>query len=249
MRGAAPFGVFARSERQAHLEAIRAWLSLLGGEVPVFRRLGPSRGGGTPADRVDPPLGVSFLAGGRELRLELAGDLQPGLWGGSLFLEKGKAGKQGLDGLRRKALRAFLDHLALTCLEGEAREGRAWFLFAGEGGRGASRGHFRFAPLEPGEARRRLADWGRALLEEDPAVLMPLEALLASWYDDPGPSAEGIRDFVDASLEAGESISTLRGPVPGAHRYDPPADPRKVAGERLGAFLEQVETFFQEEKP
>ena len=243
-RGEAPFGVFADGERRSNLQPVRAWLGLLGDSSPVTWRLGASRSAQAQADRVAPALELPLMVAGRALLVELVGDLQPQLWGGSLFLESGKAPtKAGLAGVRRKALRAYLDHLALACVAEGNTAHRAWFLFAGEQGQAADAVSFTFKALGGAQARAILGDWVRDLLEGDHALLLPIEAVLEG-FEDGGPSFESIREYVDGKLEQGGDLggrfSTLYGPVPNPERYAPPAEPRPLVERRLGGFLEQV---------
>ena len=248
-KGEAPFGVFAAGERRTNLKPVRAWLGLLGEDRPVTWRLGPSRSAQGQADQVRPALELRVKLGERTLKVELVGDLQPQLCGGSLFLESGKLPtRSGWAGVRKKALRAYLDHLALACLaEGPAEplEHLAWFFFAGEEGRGGGAATFAFKPLGGLQAQEILAAWVQDLLEGDHAVLLPIEAVLDS-FEDGGPTPGSIREYVDGQLEKGGEnggkFSTLYGAVPTPERYAPPLEPRLLVERRLGGFLEQVRT-------
>jgi exodeoxyribonuclease V gamma subunit len=245
-RGEAPFGVFAQGERRTNLKPVHAWLDLLGEERPVTWRLGANRSSRVQADHAEPPLALTVTVGGEPLKVELVGDLQPQLCGGSLFLENGKVpSPRSLGAVRKKALRAYLDHLVLACSAERPAPHLAWFFFAGEEGKGKGAARFAFDPLTPAEAREILGAWVRDLLEGDHAMLMPIEAVLDSW-DEGGPTAQSIREFVEGKMEnrseAGGMFSTLYGPVPSPERYEPPPEPRALAERRLGPFLAQVRT-------
>ena len=249
-RGQAPFGVFADGERRIDLKAVRAWLRLLAGTAPATWRLGPSRSQRTRADRVLPAIALPVRDG--NLTVELAGELSPQLWGGSLFLETGKAPSKGLSpGLRKKALRAYLDHLALAC-QGDAEDHQAWFLFAGEDGQGEGVSSYTFKALEAEAARAILGAWLEELLEGDHAVLLPIEAVLDG-YGSGGPTEASILEFVAGKMEKdgdrGGMFSSLYGPVPNPESYPPPAEPRAIAERRLGAFLEQTLVLTGQEGP
>ena len=225
---------------------MRAWLQLLGEDRPETWRLGPSRSAKGQADQVQAALELNVTVAGMARVVQLVGDLAPQVCGGSLFLESGKVpGKAGLGAVRKKALRAYLDHLALACLRESGAAHRAWFFFAGVEGKGAGAARFSFDPLSGLEARAILGAWVAELLEGDHAVLLPIEAVLDS-FEDGGPSCASIREYVDGKLESGGDqggmFSTLYGPVPVPGRFEPPPEPRALVLRRLGRFLEQVGT-------
>jgi exodeoxyribonuclease V gamma subunit len=240
-RGEAPFGVFADRERRVNLQPVRTWLELLDGARPATWRLGASRTAGGQADHGRPPLELTVTVAGRPLRVELVGELQPQVWQGSLFLETGKLPGKKAPALQKKALKAYLDHLVLACVADHS-EHQAWFLCAGEPGKGGAILRYAFAALDGEAARAILGEWVRDLLEGDHAVLLPIEAVLDQYYD--GTLSEAsIRDFVDEKsqgAERGGSFSTLYGPVPDPLRWQPPTEPQALVEARLGGFLAQV---------
>ncbi len=234
-RAEAPFGLFGARERDADLAQIRAWIALLAGEVPERWRVGAGLGGAV--DREFPPVRVPVELDGGRVEVEVVGDLQPQALGGSLAFESG--GAPALESARRKALRAYLDHVLRTCAQGTASPHRALFL-RGDGGGIV---HFPLAPLDPEAARERLRSWVQDLLTGDHAVLLPIEAVLDGLKrEDLTPAS--IRAYVlqrlDKDEAQGGAISTLRGPVPAPWRYDPPADPLALVTARLGDYLAQT---------
>ncbi|BDU73176.1 exodeoxyribonuclease V subunit gamma [Mesoterricola silvestris] len=237
-RAAAPLGVFGEREKDENLKAIRGWLQGLEGAQPASWRLGPGRNPKARADRSLPPIRLEIRVGTRDLTVELGGDLQPQLPGASLLLESGAPRKEGFASYRKKALRAYLDHLALACL-GEPPVPREARLLFGEGGAFT----FTFPPVGKAEAEAILGTWVVDLLTGDHAVLLPIEAVLAA--EDPlqiTPRAirEFVKDRLDMDGDKGGSFSTLYGPVPDPTRFPPPGDPGALVRRRLGAFLAQT---------
>jgi len=248
-QGDAPFGVFSEVERAGNVARVEAWVSYLrsvDADRPRTWRLGTSRSHSTQVDHALAPLVIPVSLDGRELRAELTGDLQAQL-GGSLFLEKEEAPTASdRDRIRLKALAAYLDHLVLACVDPGHGEHRARFVYEQEktfkGSRTACRElRFRFPALPAADAQRRLGGWVEALLTQDHAVLLPLEAVLKNWAKGT-LSAGAIQEYLDAEIEGGGRgfVSTLTGAFPDPMRFAPPAEPAAIAQERLGDFLETV---------
>ena len=239
-RGEAPFGLFAQGEREANLALIRPWVEGLRAQDEPLEtwRVGPSRSARSQADHAEPAIALSVRVQGRDQRLELTGELLPQLGNGSVFLER-KAGAAA--DFRKKALRAYLDHLVLACVQPGHEEHLARFFHP------AGQSQFRFAAVTETQARAILAAWAGDLLAETAPVLLPLEAVLEAFQDQEPLTAEGIREFVDQELDGlklpGRRISLAYGPVPDPARYAPPADPQGLVDRRFGAFLAQVQTF------
>ena len=184
-------------------------------------------------------------AGGRALTVELSGDLRVQL-GGSLYLETGKRPAAGAkDGIRRKALAAFLDHHVLACVDPGHGEHQARFVYETPMKNGEQETGFTFDALTPDEARKRLQTWIQDLLDGDHGVLLPIEAVLDGW--DGKLTPETIQDFVDEKLNAGDKFSTTYGPVPDPGRFNPPSDPREIMNNRLKDYLDRVFAIQQEE--
>jgi hypothetical protein len=200
---------------------------------------------GRGADHAAAALSLPARVGGRAGRVELVGDLRPQL-GGSLYLEKGTVPTASdREGVRRKALAAYLDHLALACLGAGHGEHLARFVYAEPKTLRGTPGpvqelRYRFPALDRSEAEARLRGWLEDLFGGEHRVLLPIEAVLK--FREPGQlTAEAIRAFLEAEADKERSfVSTLKGPVPDPLRFEPPADPEALAQARLGAFLAAV---------
>ena len=248
-RGEAPFGIFSEVERAGNVARVEAWVSYLRAVdpgPPRTWRLGASRSHAAQVDHALAPLSIPVALDGRELRAELTGDLQTQL-GGSLFLERAEAPTASdRDRIRQKALAAYLDHLVLACVDPGHGEHRARFVYEEEktfrGMKTPCRElRFRFEPVPAAEALRRLGAWVEALLGQDHAVLLPLEAVLKHWPKGT-LSPDAIQDFLDAEVEGGGRgfVSTLTGVFPDPMRFAPPAELVAIVTARLGDFLATV---------
>lgn len=245
-RGRAPHGLFAEAEWMACGPRITAWVEALRSQAhPVRRlRLGPGRSRRAAVDETLPPLLLEVETAVGPVRVELGGDLKERLGEAALFLEDRGPGRPALLKARKRALRAFLDHLALTALGRDGLPRGACFLFANDGEPAV--GHFRFQARAQAEAHARLAAWIQDLLEGDHAVFLPIEAVLEGW-EDRRLSPEDLRAFhLD---HAREGYSTLWGPVPDPQRFPPPPHPLDLVERRLGDFLEQTGTFHEGSLP
>ncbi len=239
-QGRAPHGLFAEAEWKACGPRIEAWVGTLRSQPHPIRRLrlGSARSRRAAADETLPPLRLEFATAQGAVRVELAGDLKERLGEAALFLERGAFQPKAGAKTRKRALRAFVDHLVLTASGREGIERGACFFFAGEDTPQA--GHYAFQALSRDQAQARLAEWLRELLEGDHAVFLPIEAVLEGW-EEQRLTAEDLRAFhLD---HAREGYSTVRGPVPDPARFPPPPDPLDLARRRLGEFLEQTGTF------
>ncbi len=239
--GAAPFGVFAEAERAGDLQVIERWVTHLQGDAarPETWRLGGNRAGTEGIDNPRGPLALQVRVGGQERTVELTGDLRVQL-GGSLFLETGKRpSASALGKVRKKALAAFVDHHVLACVDPAHGNHRARFVYEFAVG-GEREFTYRFPALSPEQARERLRAWLEDLLNGDHAMLLPIEAVLRAWPDRLTPGS--ILEFVDESLNGSvvTPFSTVRGPVPDAAGYPPPADPKAIMDARLKDYLDLV---------
>jgi exodeoxyribonuclease V gamma subunit len=245
-RGGAPYGLFSEVATEAHLGTIRGWLAHLQSAHPAVRpttwHLGAPRPGVARVDHSHPPLVFTVDLGGRPCRVELAGPLTVQLEG-SLFLQSGtRPGPGGLAGIRKKALAAFIDHQVLACIDPDHGEHRARFVYESPVGNPPQQERaFRFPALTPESGRLRLQSWIEDLLTGDPAVLLPIEAVLDGWVDR-SLSPGSILDYVDNAINGSRParFSTLYGPVPDPTRFPPPADPMGIMTARLGDYLDRV---------
>lgn len=236
-KGQAPFGLFAEAEWEATRETVEAWVQILRSQSQPIRRLrvGPSRNFNRGVDETHPALTLEVDTSRGGVRVDLVGDLRDRLGEATLFLESGGYTPKKHEKPRKRALRAYLDHLVLTALgqDGVARSAR--FVFANDGSPVVA--GYSFPALSASEARECLTDWVHELLEGNHAVLLPIEAVLKA-KDPEQPTPDEIREFfIKESKEEDRGFSTVWGPVPDPTRFPVPPDPAALVQCRIGKFL------------
>lgn len=218
--GQSPLGSLGQPERTQDAEVLQAWAAQVpAGSAPRLLRLGGAAQvqKGLAYD-VLPPLVLEVPApGGRSLRVELTGALEPqgdlGAGPGSLLLLNGKFPKQPSSQAKR-VLRAWLDQLVLAAggtAEEEPLSHAAYFVAAD--GMPETPEYPSLAAVTPEQARQRLVAILRDLLFEPHAHLLPLEAVT----DTKGiPSGAALERWIEEKLDNPEHarLTDLYGPVP-----------------------------------
>lgn len=230
--GLAPLGLLGQPERDEDLRVLARWAELVPPcTAPRFLRLGGS-GEVAPGLAQDalPPLELDVaLEGGAQVRVELAGSLEPqadlGRGPGTVFLLDGDFPDPAAR-LRRVA-RAWLDQL-VGCLAGQDVGARVVYLMAaGKVPRSAA--HPMLAPVEADEARARLAGLLGELLRAPHDRLLPLEVVADGRIETDAQLAE----WLEAQLEHPDRarFADLHGPVPNPLAF-PVADAAALAARR-----------------
>lgn len=242
-KGQSPFELFEQMQRKENLKLIHAWLALLNGEIPETYRLGPKNLDQNIVKNSLPPLNIKVTIKNQDYQIKLVGDLQPQLWGGSILFEIGKPSKTNLNTAQKKALRAYMDHIILTCVSHTVKEHRAWLLFTGESGNKPEIQSFTFKPISEDKCLEILSNWIQDLFEKDNTVLMPIEAILSANSQNQ-VTTKTIREYVDTRISNGiGGFSGFYGPVPNLNYYDPPNNIAEIIRYRFSSFLDQIQKF------
>lgn len=242
-QGQLPFELFAQIEKDSNLALMRSWLTLIEEARPEIWHLGPGGLSKNIVSNYISPLSLKLQIKGAECLVNLIGSLRPQLWNGSIFFEIGRPPKSNLEAIQKKALRAYVDQMILSCITNSAIEHRAWFLFSGDEGKNPTIRSITFKPVCRAKSYEVLSSWIQDILENNHAVLMPIEALLAA-SDNKNITKECINNYVDAHMNNSPGgFSSMYGPVPNLQSYGPPSDITAIIGNRLADFLDQVHTF------
>lgn len=247
-RGRWPIGAIEGLAAREHREVLERWraaYATLGPARASIVRFGSASSGEASVEVLDP---IELLfeddprapGSGRPLRVELVGrtDLvREDPRSSVLPLLRESRGSRGRVTALRYALRAFVDHAALSASGREAPLHRAVQLYGDrEDARPSVIG---FAGLSVAEARSWLSSLARDLIARRHAYLLPCEAVLRladRW--DQVDGAELVRSVEEVRDRWGGGQSRF-GPVREPLRYPPlaPGDAEEVAERRFGPFL------------
>lgn len=221
LSGRAPLGLFGAAERRNHLDLLGFWGESLAaaaaGADVRFLRFGSDLGT-APADEVFPPLALQVEVGGRPMRIELTGRLDPQLTtlSGSLLLApSGGAPRQARD-----TLRGWLDGLVLAATGHRAGDHHVLWI-------SDETCSLRAFPLPAVEAARaELAALVTDLLSRVHGYLLPFECVSA-WHE--GGRKESLSGLIDRARRAPRpSIGSRFGPVPNPLEFPPPPESEAV---------------------
>jgi len=256
LRGSGPSGVFARGERENHLETMEAWCSELAESGVTVDSIEMHRfGRGAQLTRADQThealeLDVDVLDSSgvtRVIRVEVGGGLLPLGAEGCVSLTLAKRAQQdgewAVAGRERAALRAFVDHAVLSASGiGEQRPFASVSVVASGDERVTDR--VRFQAISRDEATVWLRNVVRDLLSGPHVYFLPCEAVFVHRKRD--PNAPVTPAIEEARLELGDSDGPLAlrsayGPVPRPHKYPAPDEPlaREMITRRFGLFFDK----------
>jgi len=231
--GQVPVGIFGEVEQRRHLEVLQAWHEQLQQspqrESAVrVHRFGPAQEH-ERVDAVHPPLGLTVELASGPIEVELTGRVRvaEGPWA-SLVMRTGEAKP---DDLRRLAIPAYLDQLALAAAGLHEEAHRAQVLVA----EGSGPGPLNFAPVSVNQARSELAALTADLLSGAHDYLLPCEAVFAAQK-----SGESISRQVEKLLENDRARCSSRyGPIRNLERYPPLPDDQanELVARRFGPFF------------
>jgi hypothetical protein len=181
-RGRAPAGVFATVEQAHRLETLAKWRRALGDHLDPDGRLalGAVHLGRAAADaeapRIAPAISLEVTCAGERVAVEIHGTtgLVVGKPAGSLLLEAGDPAKERIE---VKALRAFVDHVALSASGLSEDDHAALLCFAGVKQPPTLKVR-PFAPMGRERARAYLAELSSELLTGVHDYFLPCEAAL-----------------------------------------------------------------------
>jgi exodeoxyribonuclease V gamma subunit len=237
------FGIFSQIERDANLALIHSWLTLLEGNCPKVWHIGPMQINNNIANNYLTPLSLKVPIKGKECQINIIGKLLPQLWNGSIFFEIGRPTKSNLVAMQKKALRAYIDQIILSCITHKTSEHHAWFLFSGEEGNSPEMRSITFKPMDEFQGYHLLNNWIRDLFENDQEILMPIEAILTA-TDKENLTEQYISDYIETNMSSGTGrFSSMYGPVPNISKYSPPSNLTTIVSRRLASFLSQIHTF------
>ena len=243
-QGRSPFGLLTETERNYNLALIHAWLTLIKGMRPETWHFGPMQIGKSIANNHLPQLSLKVPIRGEEHSINLVGSLRPQLWSGSVFFEIGKPPKSNLEAIQKKALRAYVDQMVLSCIANNTAEHRAWFLFSGEEGNNPEVRSITFKPTSEAQSRKVLSDWIQDIFENDHTTLMPIEAILAANNEGVPTNEKYISNYAEAHINSNNGgFSSMYGPVPNLLSYSPPKNLMATIDRRMSNFLSQIHTF------
>jgi exodeoxyribonuclease V gamma subunit len=237
LAGALPTGLFARAERERHLEILRRWeeiIARIGATgTPALLRFGRAEEHAEIAELYEP---IFLEESG--LKLEIHGHTEPLFETprGSLILAY-RSESHASDW--RECLRAFLDHALLAAAGQPSPEGYQAFLCNGHPDAAGGQ-RVRFAPLSREEARSYLLELARDLLSSPHPYLLPCEAVYR-WTRN---RAQRITDIVDDFREDPfQLFSGQNGPIRNPARFDPPGEEeaRAMVERRFGLFLRTLQ--------
>jgi exodeoxyribonuclease V gamma subunit len=259
LRGSGPSGVFARGERENHLETLQTWCSeLLDAGVGVdsieMHRFG--RGAQfARADRTHDALALDVDvadASGmtRLVRVEVGGGLLPLGAEGAVSLTLAKRAEQDGEwaraGRERAALRAFVDHAILSASGVNAGRSFASVSVVASGEERVT-DRVRFDAISPDDATIWLRNVVRDLLSGPHAYFLPCEAVFVHRKRDPNapvsPTIQEAREKL-ADSEGPPALRSAYGPVPRPHRYPVPDEQRarEMIRQRFSLFFDKRET-------
>jgi exodeoxyribonuclease V gamma subunit len=262
LRGEGPSGIFARGERDDHLNTLESWRSELRNakisldqiEIHRFGRAGEH----ARADRVHESLSLDVAVVDprgvqRTVRAEIVGRALPLATDAGASLTLLRRAKEKRDdpwaraGRDRTALRAFVDHAMLTA-KGVATEGSHSSVLVLASGTEAATERTEFAPLSSDEATAWLRGLVRELLGGPHAYFFPCEAVFVWQRGDPAalllPKLAEARDRL-RDRTGPMPLRSAYGPVPRPHEYPLPteADARSMVARRFDAlFAKRKET-------
>jgi exodeoxyribonuclease V gamma subunit len=258
LRGSGPSGVFARGERENHLETLHAWCSeIVESGVRIDSIQVHRFGRGTqfaPADQTHDALAldvdvVDASGTARVVCVELGGGLLPLGAQGAVSLTLAKRAEQDGEwaraGRERAALRAFVDHAILSA---SGVSGGRSFASVSVVASGEERvtDRVRFEALSRDEATIWLRNVVRDLLSGPHAYFLPCEAVFVHRQRD--PDASMARTFEEAREKLGESdgppaLRSAYGPVPRPYKYPVPDELRirEMIARRFNLFFDKRE--------
>ncbi len=260
LRGAGPSGLFARGEREPHLQTLAAWRDELeargepigGLEVARFGRAGEHARAGKVFDAVVVDVEVVDAAGvARVKRVEIGGRTLPMGAGAGASVTLIKRPKQKWDDLwvqaerDRAVLRGFLDH-ALLSASGVAADVPHSSLIVVSTPSGKESERVAFQPMSRDEASVWLRGVVRELFQGPHAYFFPCEALFVHAREDPdgpvGPWLEKARAVL-GDAEGALALRSAYGPVPRPQDYPAPDEERARAmiASRFGSFFRKLE--------
>ena len=260
LRGAGPSGLFARGERDPHLETLAAWRDQLESsgepiaaiEVARFGRAGEHARAGKVWDAVALDVDVVDPAGVTHVRrVEIGGRTLPLGAGAGASITLIKRPKQKWDDVwveaerDRAVLRSFLDH-ALLSASGVAADVPHSSLIVTSTPAGSKSERVAFQPLSRDEASVWLRGVVRELFQGPHAYFFPCEALFVHARRDPagpvGPWLEEARAVL-GDAEGALALRSAYGPVPRPQDYPAPDEERARAmiASRFGAFFRKLE--------
>ncbi len=258
LRGSGPSGVFARGERENHLETLEAWCSELAESGVTVDSIDVHRFGRgaqlTRADHTHDALAldvdvVDSSGVTRVVCVEVSGGLLPLGAEGCISLTLAKRAQQDGEwagaGRERAALRAFVDHAVLSASGvSEDRPFASVSVVASGDERVTDR--VRFRALSRDEATIWLRGIVRDLLSGPHAYFLPCEAVFVHRKRD--PNAAVTLAIEEARLELGDSDGPLAlrsayGPVPRPHKYPAPEESlaREMITRRFKLFFDKRE--------
>jgi RecC C-terminal domain len=253
LRGAGPSGVFARGERDDHLNTLQAWsselrvasISLDEIEIHRFGRAGEHARADQAHESLSLDVAVIDSHGvQRTVRAEIVGRALPLAAGSGASLTLLRRAKDKRDdpwaraGRDRSALRAFVDHAMLTAKGVATGRSHSSVLVLATGD-DASTERTEFAPLSPDEATAWLRELVRELLGGPHAYFFPCEAVFV-WQraDPPAPLVSKLEEARDRLRDrtGPMPLRSAYGPVPRPHEYPLPseADARQMVARRFG---------------
>jgi hypothetical protein len=260
LRGAGPSGLFARGERDLHLQTLASWRDELEAcgepmaalEVARFGRAGEHARSGKVFDAVVLDVDVVDAAGvARVKRVEIGGRTLPLGAGAAASVTLIKRPKQKWDDRwvmaerDRAVLRGFLDH-ALLSASGVAADLPHASLIVVSTPTGRVSERVAFEPLSRDEASVWLRGLVRELFQGPHAYFFPCEALFVHARQDPdgpvGPWLEEARALL-GDAEGALALRSAYGPVPRPQDYPAPDEQRARAmiASRFGSFFRKLE--------
>jgi exodeoxyribonuclease V gamma subunit len=260
LRGAGPSGLFARGEREPHLQTLASWRDALESsgepvaaiELARFGRAGEHARAGKVYDAVTLDVDVVDAAGvTRVKRVEIGGRTLPLGSAGASSITLVKRPKQKWDDAwveaerDRAALRGFLDH-ALLSASGVASGAEHTSLVVTATPSETRSERLVFQPMTRDEACVWLRGVVRELLQVPHAYFLPCEALFVHERQDPrgpvGPWIEKARDVLGDAVGP-LALRSAYGPVPRPQEYPAPDEERAraILASRFGAFFRKLE--------
>jgi exodeoxyribonuclease V gamma subunit len=260
LRGVGPSGVFARGEREDHLETLATWTrELASHDVPLdsieVHRFGPASEHAKAARVHDPVvLDVDVVDSAgimRIVRAEIGGRTLPLGAEAATSLIPLKRGQEAAsdDWARadedRASLRAFVDHAVLSASgAAEGRPHNCVTVVATPAGPETRKRVF--GPLSRNEASAWLRDVVRELLGGPHAYFLPCEAVFVHRQRARGGPIAPVLDEARHKLRDSDGPPALRsayGPVPRPHEHRAPdeADALLMIERRFGAFFDKLE--------
>jgi len=237
--------LLAQINKKSNLALICSWLTLLEGARPEMWHLSSKQlSKNILSNHQALPLPLKVKIKDIEHIINIVGNLRPQLWGGSIFFEIGRPPKSNLEVIQKKALRAYVDQIILSCITNNTVEHRAWFIFSVDKVKDSAIKSITFKPICAYQSLEILNGWIKDIFENNNEILMPIEAVLAAINNNQKITKEHINQYVDSQINSGAAgFSSMHGPVPNLQSYNPPNDIMQIVNNRFANFIKQVQVF------